>query len=572
MLEVLLSERFPARKFEVINVSVVAINSHAILPIAQECASKEADLWLVYMGNNEMSGPYGVHGLFDLKAPPCLLVKASLALKRLRIVQLLDAALRCRRTGSVELTRWRGMQMWQRSTPRSDPSVKRVLHNFKANLQGILRAGRRAAVPVIVCTMPCNLKDCSPFSSVHQAGLGSEQKSQWGDFFNLGLKQQGNDRVEEALDSYLGAARIDPHFAELQFRLGQCYAALDRNAEALQHFRLAKDEDALQFRPDSRLNDIIRLVMSEQPHDGAHLLDAEKLFEESSSHGIPGGELFYEHVHLTPAGNYVLAKGAAQEIADLILKPTGASVSTPSPKWLTETECFIRLGLTDWGLLRALETISRLLQDPPFTNQSVHTNQMEKVSSELKRLRPADHPSGVRRALQIVQQAVQRRPDDADLLSVLAAIQEAAVDVSGAEKTWRQVVALRPFASIPYLELAQLLSLQGKTNEAEPMFRQCLLHDPFNDQALGDLGKLLLEQNRPRDAIANLRTLVKLEPESVSGHSLLGQALLEVGDKMGAMRELSCALKLDPSSVSANELGKQLLKSTRSKNDKPKLQ
>ena len=37
-LDVLLSERFPQSKFELINTSTTAINSHVILPIAQECA------------------------------------------------------------------------------------------------------------------------------------------------------------------------------------------------------------------------------------------------------------------------------------------------------------------------------------------------------------------------------------------------------------------------------------------------------------------------------------------------------------------------------------------------------
>lgn len=39
-LEVLLRERFPHEKFEVVNLGVTAINSHVILPIAREVASR----------------------------------------------------------------------------------------------------------------------------------------------------------------------------------------------------------------------------------------------------------------------------------------------------------------------------------------------------------------------------------------------------------------------------------------------------------------------------------------------------------------------------------------------------
>ena len=56
-LQALLSEKFPDRKFEVVNVSITAIDSHVILPIARECASHQGDFWIVYMGNNEMVGP-----------------------------------------------------------------------------------------------------------------------------------------------------------------------------------------------------------------------------------------------------------------------------------------------------------------------------------------------------------------------------------------------------------------------------------------------------------------------------------------------------------------------------------
>ncbi|MGB8368108.1 MAG: hypothetical protein WCF71_02315 [Verrucomicrobiia bacterium] len=58
-LETLLNERFPNTHFEVINLGITAINSHVILPIARDCAHADGDLWIIYMGNNEMVGPFG---------------------------------------------------------------------------------------------------------------------------------------------------------------------------------------------------------------------------------------------------------------------------------------------------------------------------------------------------------------------------------------------------------------------------------------------------------------------------------------------------------------------------------
>ena len=90
-LQVLLRERFPKTDFEVLCVAITGINSHTILPIARECARHQGDLWLVYMGNNEMVGPFGAETVFGLRAPPLGLARATLAIKATRTGQLLDA-------------------------------------------------------------------------------------------------------------------------------------------------------------------------------------------------------------------------------------------------------------------------------------------------------------------------------------------------------------------------------------------------------------------------------------------------------------------------------------------------
>ena len=76
-METLLRDRFAKTDFEVVNVAFTAINSHVILPLARECAGHEGDLWIIYMGNNEMVGPFGAATVFGAKAPPLLLEPRS---------------------------------------------------------------------------------------------------------------------------------------------------------------------------------------------------------------------------------------------------------------------------------------------------------------------------------------------------------------------------------------------------------------------------------------------------------------------------------------------------------------
>jgi hypothetical protein len=76
-LQTLLQERYPRLRFEVVCVAMTAINSHAVLPLARECAALQADLWIIYMGNNEMIGPFGAVTVFGRQSPPPLVREAK---------------------------------------------------------------------------------------------------------------------------------------------------------------------------------------------------------------------------------------------------------------------------------------------------------------------------------------------------------------------------------------------------------------------------------------------------------------------------------------------------------------
>ena len=145
-LEVLLRERFPGRKFEIVNTSITAINSHVILPIARDCAAREGDLWIIYMGNNEMVGPFGAATVFGSQAPPLATVRLNLALQRTRVGQLALALIR-KLGGKSANTSWGGMQMFlQNQIPPEDPRRIAAYRNFEANLRDIVRAGLAGAL------------------------------------------------------------------------------------------------------------------------------------------------------------------------------------------------------------------------------------------------------------------------------------------------------------------------------------------------------------------------------------------------------------------------------------------
>ena len=200
-LEVLLRERYPGTDFQVICVALTAVDSSTILPIARECARHQGDLWLIYMGNNEMVGPFGAETSYGLHAPSLGVIRTVLAIKSTRIGQLLDALGRHLRKNSSTPKKWGGMEMFANNRlGYDDPARLRAYANFKGNLEDILRAAHKADVPVILSTVAVNMKDCAPFASIHAAGLTTNQESAWNEFY-----QQGVDL--EAAGSFSRCAR-----------------------------------------------------------------------------------------------------------------------------------------------------------------------------------------------------------------------------------------------------------------------------------------------------------------------------------------------------------------------------
>ena len=224
-LQALLRERYPTADFEVVCVAMTAINSHALRLLARECARHEGDLWVIYMGNNEMVGPFGATTVLGAAAPPAWLVRLRLALGQTRLLQAAtDLSERWRRAGRART--WDGMRLWveQRLAP-DDPAREKVYRNFRANLAAMLRTGERAGVPIVLSTVAVNLKDFAPLASLPGRALGTNLPPDFAALMVVASTAQARGDWPEAMRAYERAAALVPHHAEIQFRLGQCQLA-----------------------------------------------------------------------------------------------------------------------------------------------------------------------------------------------------------------------------------------------------------------------------------------------------------------------------------------------------------
>jgi tetratricopeptide (TPR) repeat protein len=579
-LEVLLAERFPQAKFEIINTGMTAINSHVILPIARECAERQGDLWIIYMGNNEMVGPFGAATVFGMRAPPVWLVRARLELQRLRVVQLvLDLGEQLHKKSAS--TGWQGMEMFLHSQlSPSDPRKQKVYRNFKENLEDILKAGHDSGAKIILSTMAVNLKDCPPFGSVTGDSLPEASRASYEKLCRSGATATAEGRFADAQTDFQQATEICPTAAEAQFDLATCWLRLTNAAAARLHFQSAVDTDTLPFRSDSKINATIREAARRFGPESLTLCDAAEMLGKNQPNGIPGDEIFYEHVHFNPNGNYALAL----EWAEAVEKQMPATLKRGArTAWDSQTECEQLVGLTDWNRVSTLEMILRRVSNPPFSGQSGNAQHVARVQSEIDELRRRLTSSAAAEAQEVYLRALRRAPENYRLHENYAEFLEATHQLPLATAERKKVCELVPYYYFPYysmaldlkemgsfaeereallqaealrpgqadirLELGILHARQGEWEPARQDLETARRLNPDESRVSLYLGEVLWKLNRQTEAIAALREAIRAMPMDWQPHYRLAADFVQQGDLSAASTEYQEALRLDPTNT-----------------------
>ncbi len=543
VLEVLLREALPGRRVEVVNAAVTAINSHVIREIARDCAAKQGDYWLLYMGNNEVVGPFGAGTVFGDQTPALGVIRANLALKSTRLGQLFDAARRRLGAGRGAPTSWDGMEMFlNQQVAEDDPRLATVYDHFEANLRDIVQLGQRAGAKVFVGTMSVNLKDSPPFASRHRPGLGEAEKSEWTKHFDEARAQETAGEHALALTVIDAAQRVDDRFAELHFRRGRCLLALGRTEEARKSFERARDLDALRFRADSGIQQRITNALAALGTKPA--VDTSSLLATNSPGGIAGEELFYEHVHFKFAGNSLVARAFADQI--LASEKAGAAR-------LSADECARRLAFTDFNQYRVLDEVRERLRQPPFRTQSGHDERDRRLKRDLDRLDRAS----LSNAIAIYETAIARAPEDPVLRENFATLLQDFGREDEAQKQWRRYIELLPHHEQGWFGLANLLDAGGRSVDAIPLFREALRRRPNSPEARSGLALAMSNAGRTQEAIAEYEKVLRASPGFVEARINLGLMLAGEGKHTEAAAQYLEVIRRQSNNVPARiNLGK----------------
>lgn len=540
----------PERAIEVFNLGVTAINSHAILRIVQSAVKFHPDLLVIYMGNNEVVGPYGPGSVFSDRVPPRSLIRFGLWLRSIRTGQLIQRLLSVLRSPGSNAKDWRGMEMFTHAkVSATDPQLAATYANFTANLNEILTLARDAGAKVILSTVAVNVRNCAPFVSQHPTGMAPGQIDAWQQSVTLAERALDREDFDTAKQKLQAALTIDPTYADTHFRLARALDATGELVAARAHYAEALQLDELRFRTDAQINDLIRRAVHSN-QQAITLVDASKEFgSEAGSPTTPpaGANLFFEHVHFRWDGNYALARLIAPAAWAALHGKDAATAA-----WLDPQACADALGYTRFAHLAMAQSMAELTGRPPFTGQSSYAEDRARLLAEISAEQAAlSVPGEVRAAVAKSDAALRRDPKNPRLLFQAASVRLQTRDFEYALELNGRLQAEQPPAPELAVQRAFLLQQLGRKNEAEELLLHTAERSPFYFQTYGLLAQLWISTNQSRKALEYFAKLTDRMPDVRGARACYAQLLARGGDEIAAERQLREILKLVPDDESA---------------------
>lgn len=270
-----LSDAFPDKYVEVVNIALSAINSYTLLDYMNEVLAQKPDAILIYTGHNEFYGALGVASTESLgKFRP--LVMLYLSLRKLKTVELLENSI-------AQIRHWlggllhgqaagdaygtlMGRMIGETNIAYGTAHYDLAKRQFQTNLREIFTEANAANVPIVISEVVSNLRDHPPFLSVSaDVGLPADIAYTWAQMLETDGKYE-----------------------------------LARSA-----YYWAKDLDALRFRASEDFNEIIHQIAGEFK---APVVPMKAYFEGASPHGLIGFNLMLEHLHPNADGHFIMSE------------------------------------------------------------------------------------------------------------------------------------------------------------------------------------------------------------------------------------------------------------------------
>ena len=460
VLRDVLTDVLPSDTVEVVNMGMAATNSFTIADLAQDVIDQQPDGVIIYGGHNEYYGALGAGSTESLGSYPSF-VRFYLKLQNLKTFLLLrntvNSALATVRGGKstkeieADPSRMESVVSDQ-SIKLGDATYKRGVAQYESNLRYAIGKFRRAGIPVFIGSTPSNLRDLVPF------GRYAEPPD------TTGLKE---------------------------FERAAATLASGDTIKAAAEFAKARDLDVVRFRAPGEFQPLVQKIAKET---GSTYVPAVEGFAAAAQHGIPGSDLFLEHVHPTQAGYVMLARFYFEALRKANFLGRRADM-TRLASWDEYTQ---RMKLTRLDQLIAFHTIKTVMTRWPFV--PVSKNQDYRGT-----YRPVDVIDSI--AFHTSRGGMpwsRAKMVAADIYAARGKTDSAVAEYDG-------LIRDEPGIEIAYRLAGRVLLFANQEQRAKWYLERAFYLEPTGATAFA-LGKIAMQEKNLPNAVALLQRAVQLSP------------------------------------------------------------
>lgn len=492
MLGQRLTDYFPERKLEIINLGMPAISSFSLLDYAEEILEQQPDALVIYAGHNEFYGALGAGSTESLGASRGF-INFYLKLQRIKIMLLLrDGVEKVKGlfasaiSAPPESNTLMEQMVSNDAIPYGSATYHRAHEFFRANINEIILKAQQKKVRVLLSEIVSNVREQEPFVSLYEP---TTDRAAYQKALAAARACENTGPLQIALARYDSLLQIDAQPAITHFRRARVLEALHEYEEARAAYQRARDLDGLRFRASSDLNKTLHELA--QTHN-VPLVPMVRAFESESPHGLIGNNLMLEHLHPNLRGYFIMGRAFAESMQqhDFVAEQWPAERARPDSVYWQER------GVTPLDEEVAKIRIAVLKDSWPFVPKG-------------KPRAYAYHP---RNEFEKIAYASWQR-----------------------EITWEEA----------HVKLAEQLSKAQKFAEAAREYEALIMETPYNVSPYLRAGLLYLAINETQRAYQRLRQSLQIE-ETFEANKYVGSILVDRNDAERGVAYLEKAARMNP--------------------------
>lgn len=557
-LQILLGSSDPSTSYEVVNVGGVSYASYRVINLMREMFSYEPDLFIVYTGHNEFLEERTYSDILE-ESPAVTRLRTQLHRSRsYSLARTLWLRVQGRRkeqadqkfqmSGEVTaiLDQTFGLEHYQRDPEKG----KAIVSHFRFNLEKMVDMVEDHRVRLIFVVPPSNERDFSPFKSQFCRSLTGRPRRQWDQFYDEGRSRFIQGDHSAALDAFQQAVDLDACHADLRYRLGEAYFALERYEEAKREFVRARDLDVAPLRATSRIQETVREVAGRRDIpviDLVTLLESE--VRGTLDHSILGKETFLDHAHPRIRVHQKLAEELAETLFELNwVEPEGplqqirTSALYDSVMTTLDSSYY---ATRDLNLAKVLSWLGKDQEAAPFVTRAAEALPDHPEAQYLRGVF-FQNEGQYQQAEQAYKRAIALDPTFSRAHNALGSVYERTGRLDEAIASHRHAVQYQPESDLAYFGLGNALYGTGREQEAIEAYEQALRLNPRHSKAMNNLAAVHITREDYDEAIEALERTLELEPENVSAYKNLGISHYHKGRLAQSRKMFETVLEIRP--------------------------